>query len=1087
MYLASSLGMPLRWRKRPQLPPIPFVEDEIDSLSREVNGSSHVGELPGYEGAKARGTVNQSPLILDAEILNASNISSNAAKKPVPEYGTSGFNVNQPSSKVDTKQGPRQNPSRHPAGETRVQRPGKSHSRSSSKSEDVPPVSRPSRPAYAQTPGPQRSFPGTNQEPIPHRPGSTARAPGPREDVLPPKLPPKPMGYVAQKNHTAPFSTSTPSLHREHEQTKVAYPTGHSQPETIRSAGMRMNSPAQSVPDVTEKGSSAPSRTPSLRRGKEQRKSRSPTRYTQSEPARHSEVRTSSLSQRIPDVAQKPPSVPSRTPPVRRDKGEYKPTATAISTRTEPTRDSSMPASLSPQRPESGVAQQPQIFPSRPYPAPQGSQNGPLPVTHHHAELVRDTTARGPPLSPKQLSDATRQSQPTVPRPLPTPPDDVQHKPRQSLASYQPETIVRESGVRVEKLPPRPLPEGSKAIQRPLPVPSENVQYKSFPSSIPPPSSSPDTAPKPQAIPLQPLPLRTVPLHPLPNPPAEGPRMPSTTTATGPGSVQQALPPKQSTADPRPTTSGYASNSATVRPENVPRPLNRSSTLPVEINSPPSPGLSVAERLEEKLKLRREQRGSGDFSQTAAVQSQSSGSLASQIPESRAPPVQPPGAWPSEPPSDSSCSGLAQFPTLDNSTAESKPQPKTAPLKSALRSQSLDRSQAASTKITRRRTVAFAETPVEFPSQALVKVDHETALTRLQTDKDGSPSSSRSSSPNTGLTLAPCPRSIPVAGYQDWHTIEGLDHLDICPSCVKQMRKSKFRDRLILSAVNKSRTEPVRCAMSEPWTRLAWMQTLKKKLERLDLLSEVTRPSLGTKSCTGRIISDQTWYRIVDPNTGSYLPQFNVCSSCIRNIRLLWPEHRETFERSSMPQERVCDFVSDSPRFIRYIDALDLSANRAEKEDSKPDLKEFLAYARRKVVLRDCRRSRLIFNTWHYMPQLPEFTVCEDCYDDIVWPLAKARHPIARDFSSVMRLLPGDTGTGTREASCQLYSPRIRAKFNDAVRRDDLPFIKWMAMTRYEAEKRFRDRQDELLEDQRRGYDCSGDLRKNLEDWRRYE
>jgi hypothetical protein len=299
------------------------------------------------------------------------------------------------------------------------------------------------------------------------------------------------------------------------------------------------------------------------------------------------------------------------------------------------------------------------------------------------------------------------------------------------------------------------------------------------------------------------------------------------------------------------------------------------------------------------------------------------------------------------------------------------------------------------------------------------------------------------------------------------------------------MRKTIFRDRIMLSAP-KSRNEPIRCAMSEPWTRLAWMQTLKKKLDNLDLLDDITAPPPGGKTCTGRIISDQYWYRIIDPDTGVYLPQFNVCSACVRNIRLLMPAHRETFERCTSPQERVCDFVVDSPRFIRYIDALDFAANRAEQDGKIPDLSEFLAYARRKVVLRDCRRSRLILNTWHYMPQLPEFTVCEDCYDDIVWPLCKARHPIAREFSTVPRLLPGDKSS-SREASCQLYSPRIRAKFNDAVRRDDLQFLKWMALTRYDAEQQFRDRQDELLEDQDRGYDRSGDLRKNLEDWKRYE
>ncbi|KAL4780048.1 hypothetical protein BJX76DRAFT_361171 [Aspergillus varians] len=379
--------------------------------------------------------------------------------------------------------------------------------------------------------------------------------------------------------------------------------------------------------------------------------------------------------------------------------------------------------------------------------------------------------------------------------------------------------------------------------------------------------------------------------------------------------------------------------------------------------------------------------------------------------------------------------------------------------------------------------------------------NHETALTQAQTQvkphQNGSPDSSRSSSPNPGLTLTPCPRLTAIAGCQDWYTIEGLNNLDICPSCVKQMRKTKFRDRLTLS-IPKPRTEPIMCAMGKPWARLAWMQTLKKKLGTLDLFRDITLPPQSIKPCPGRIINDQYWYRVIDPGTGVYLPQFNVCPECIHNICLLMPAHRETFKRCSTPQERVCDFVTDSPRFIRYIDTLDASANRAESaEDSNRspsslDLTEFLAYARRKVVLRDCRRSRLIYDKWHYMPQLPDFTVCEDCYDDVVLPLARARYPIALEFSRTMSYLPagtdGEAGSSViREASCQLYSTRIRARFSDSVRRDDMPFIKWMAMTRLDAQQRFRDRQDELVEDQARGYDRSGDIRRNLDHWKRYE
>ncbi|RDW62900.1 uncharacterized protein DSM5745_10011 [Aspergillus mulundensis] len=1066
MHSTSSFGTPMRWRKRPQRPPVPFVEDEADSLSRELDGSSHVGELPGFEGAKARGTVNQFPLLEDIEVPNVSKRCSNVEEKASHGYRSSGFHANQTTT-MDAK-GPKQNPIRRPAGDT--QGPGKPSQRNQPTAQDVP-MNQPSNPVSE----PQTSFPGRGQKPTRHP------EPGPRapNDLPAPRPPPRPTPGVVQKSQPAPVRST--SLHRGPELRKADLPTRYAQPEPGRNAGVRTSSPAKHVPDVTERSHSVPSRAPSLRRAQEQQKSVSPTRFVQPEPVQPS-MRASSPSKRMPDVAQQPQAVPSRTTSARRGNDERGPTLTAITPRSEPIGVPKVPAgSLPPAVP--AVVQTSQAFPPRPAPVPQEIQNKAPHIVPHQPVSAREASARGPALPPKQMHDTTRQTQPTVPRPLPTPPDDEQRKPRPSSASYKPEMVFRDSGVRVEKILPRSSPDVPPTIQRPL---SENVQYKSFATSITPP---PDTPPITTAIPLQSFPLRSVPLHPLPNPPAEGPRSRPSPSMKESASLKQTPAVQPSPNELRSGTSGYVSESAANRQDSVPRPTNRSPPLPIERDSTSSPGSSVADRLEEKLKLRREQRELGDNLPNLALKShvqqpRISSSSASQSPERKAPP----GAWPSELHSESSSSSLTEFPALEQSPEETKPPAKAAPLKSALRSQSLDRGQQSSAKIARRRTVAFAENPLEYPSKALVKVDHETALTQVPSHEDGSPNSSRSSSPNTGLTLSPCPRSVPVAGYQDWHTIEGLNHLDICPSCIKQMRKTKFRDRLVVSAP-KHRDEPISCAMSEPWTRLAWMQTLKKKYETLDLLLEITRPSntQGTKSCTGRIINEQYWYRIIDPDTGLYLPQFNICSACVRNVRLLMPAHRDTFQRSPTPQERVCDFVTDSPRFIRYIDALDLASNRAEQDDAPPDLKEFLAYTRRKVVLRDCRRSRLIFNTWHYMPQLPEFTVCEDCYDDIVWPLAKARHPIAREFSSVMRLLPGDTGSGSREASCQLYSPRIRAKFNDAVRRDDLPFIKWMALTRYDAERQFRARQDELLEDQRRGYECSMELRKNLEDWKRYE
>ncbi|KAL4931584.1 uncharacterized protein BDV17DRAFT_280103 [Aspergillus undulatus] len=1029
-----SYGMPLSWRKQAHRPPGPFVEDEVDSLCRELDGSSHIGELSGFEGAKARGTVNQSPLILDIDTvhapINAPENSSHDDERSPSGYRPSGFDANHHVPKTDSRQGPKQDPIRRPAGENLSQGPEKPRSKSPPRSQDTPSMSQTSRFAHTQIPDIPGSFPSTSQRPIPREPESASRAPAPH-DALPPKLPPKPKQYMAEKSETVP--SRAPSLPRGQEQRPSASPTRYTQPEPVREpVRVRMSSPAKSTPDVTEKSHTAHPRTPSVPRVQEQQKLGPPTRPTQSDPIRNLSLGTTVPTKPMSEMTEKRQTVSTSVPREREQQNSNSPTVYA-----HPERAQNRPLPTGPPQPVSGQAGHarsapPQTFPSRPPPVPQPVQNRPLPTVLPQPAPIRDTSVRGPALPPKPMHEVTRQSQPTIPRPLPTPPDDEPCRPRPTSVPYQLETVVRDSGVRVEMLPPRSMPEAPQATQRPISVVSDEAQFKSFPSVIPPPRSLSETPPTLNTIPLQSMPLRSIPLHPLPNPPAEGPRLPSSAVKES-SNLKQATS-STSTTDPRPNISGYMSGTAHTRPSHVPRPSNDTSARPVGRDSPP-PGLTVAERLEEKLKYRREQREVPDTTQTASAPTQSdksktSDASASQSSERVGRSAQLPGAWPSDSPSEHFSSRLTQFPNLEPSSGEKKETSSQAkpPLKSALRSRSLDRSEPAATKAARRRTVAFAENPLEYPSQA------------LDSDSD----SNRSSSPNTGLTLSPCPRSIPVAGYQDWYTIDGLNHLDICPSCVKQMRKSKFRDRLVL-ATPKPRSEPISCAMSEPWTRLAWMQTLKKKFESLDLLLE---------SCTGRTINKQHWYRIIDPETGSYLPQFNVCSAC-------------TFQRSTAPQERVCDFVSDSPRFIRYIDALDLASNRAEQDDTPPDLREFLAYARRKVVLRDCRRSRLIFDKWHYMPQLPEFTVCEDCYDDI-------------DFSST-------TPSSSREASCQLYSPRIRAKFNDAVRRDDLPFIKWMAITRFEAERRFRYRQDELLEDQRRGYDCSQDLRKNLEDWKRYE
>lgn len=334
--------------------------------------------------------------------------------------------------------------------------------------------------------------------------------------------------------------------------------------------------------------------------------------------------------------------------------------------------------------------------------------------------------------------------------------------------------------------------------------------------------------------------------------------------------------------------------------------------------------------------------------------------------------------------------------------------------------------------------------------------------------------------------LSPCPRQIPTSDFNDWYTIIGLTHLDICPSCMRQIGGSRFRN-FFMPSQPKPRDAKVRCSFSQPWARLAWVQTMKLGLSHLELLYQITRSPPDCKPCPGRKSSFQSWYRIIDPDTGRTLSDFNACESCYRNLRLVMPILRDSFKLTTRAKNRTCDLRSESTRFMRYLDLLELAASRTNYTSgprrSTPDIRSFVRYAKRKSTMYDCQRDHLAAGPWHFIPELPEFTVCEDCYDDVVWPLGNK--PVAGLVSRNLKLVC-KKGQG-RQASCQLYSPRMRTKFREAVKRGDLSYLEKALHKRLDAEATFRQKKRHLLEEVARGYDRDAELRRNAEVWKRHE
>ncbi|EEH49442.2 uncharacterized protein PADG_05521 [Paracoccidioides brasiliensis Pb18] len=336
--------------------------------------------------------------------------------------------------------------------------------------------------------------------------------------------------------------------------------------------------------------------------------------------------------------------------------------------------------------------------------------------------------------------------------------------------------------------------------------------------------------------------------------------------------------------------------------------------------------------------------------------------------------------------------------------------------------------------------------------------------------------------PPPSISLAPCPRSIPMAGHLDWYTIKGLTHLDICPSCMNQIGNSRFRD-LFIPSLPKSRDANVRCSFSQPWARLAWVQTMKLKLNHLELLYHITRPHPGSRPCTGRLPSVQPWYRLSDPETGRAVSDFNACSACFRNLQILMPSLRDAFRSGPLVQERICDLRVDSSRFVRYLDLLDDAASRCQTTSrGQLDMREFVRYARRKSIIRNCQRDHFAEGPWHYIPELPELTICEDCYDDVVHDLSHTG--IGKMVLRTPQMVPGRRD---QPYTCQLYSPRMRTVFRAAVQHGDFDLLATSAQRRHEAENSFRERKMRLLDDVAKGYDKDAELRWNADDWRRCE
>jgi hypothetical protein len=178
---------------------------------------------------------------------------------------------------------------------------------------------------------------------------------------------------------------------------------------------------------------------------------------------------------------------------------------------------------------------------------------------------------------------------------------------------------------------------------------------------------------------------------------------------------------------------------------------------------------------------------------------------------------------------------------------------------------------------------------------------------------------------------------------------------------------------------------------------------------------------------------------------------------------------------------RTCDLRTDSARFPKYVDLLEFTSNEAQTYRRPPNMLRFVQLARKCGSMRECQRDDLLLNQpWHFIPELPELTVCEECFDQVVCPQVHNRSELADAFNRKTEQAPplphidshfiraglmspklgsGETGVPlVKGTSCQLYSPRMRDLFVKCCKTDDLDGLRKAAVARVMKERELQGR-----------------------------
>ncbi|KAI8934806.1 hypothetical protein NX059_008490 [Plenodomus lindquistii] len=358
----------------------------------------------------------------------------------------------------------------------------------------------------------------------------------------------------------------------------------------------------------------------------------------------------------------------------------------------------------------------------------------------------------------------------------------------------------------------------------------------------------------------------------------------------------------------------------------------------------------------------------------------------------------------------------------------------------------------------------FARRTAVMPDVPSYARDVKPKLTRPDAYPENGPiAETRSRTPlDIARPLPSCPRSTP-SRHDDWYSLRGYENFDVCPTCYdSSFSGTQFAGDFSQNHLYERSVERV-CDFSNPWMRIAWLLTIKQGLRSLELFYMLAEIAETERPCPGdrEVGSDRVdWYGLRGHGEGQYVANFAVCSRDQRMLEALFPSMRRLLSRlpTSYPYHQsgnTCSFRTSSRRSRAYLDLLMDMHAEAQSLGQPVVVDRFVQSVRSNAYKSECSRDKAVARRpWHFIPALPEFTVCEECYDELIWPALHSRSlssTIPGLFNKTIQLVPGeDPEMGS---SCYLYSPRMRSIWDTSIRQDDFSYLTRSVLERKRAEE----------------------------------